>query len=260
MRALRASKRAAWTELWPKKNWHGIYRTFSEVGEPSKAFNVVDWIESSRRLLLETRAQNASMIPAAVNGDESLLPIVVAMLDRGTGPVRVVDFGGAAGVSYAMAKAALPPQTELDYTVVELAPIVRLGRELFADDPSVHFVSEIPAPAEPVDIVFISTALQYVDAWQVLLRDLTNLRPRKILFSRLSAGDIPTFITTQVNHSGSPTPYRFLNLVELKDAMDRFGYELRFAGASLTRLDQNDFPDSHRLHTACNLLFSRKAE
>lgn len=260
VRALRAAKRAVWAELWPKKNWRGIYRSFSEVGEPSKAFNVAAWAASCRELVIATRAQTAGTIPAAVKGDELVLPLVAATLAADDNPIRIVDFGGAAGVSYAMVRAALSPQAVIDYTVVELPPIVEVGQQLFASDPSVHFVSQIPASAGPVDIVVISTALQYIEDWQAPLRELANLRPRFFLLARLSAGDIPTFITAQINHGDNPTPYRFLNIDELKQAMNELGYRSILSGASLTRADESDLPASHRLATACTLLFARKEE
>jgi len=259
VRALRAAKRAVWAELWPRQNWKGIYRTFAEVGEPSKAFKVADWATSCRELVNVARAQNAGAIPSAVKGDELVLPLVAAVLASESQPIRIVDFGGAAGVSYAMVRAALPPQIKINYTVVELPPVAQVGQQLFSSDSSVRFVSTIPASGESVDIVVISTALQYVDDWQALLGDLAKLRSRLFLLARLSAGEIPTFVTAQVNHGDNAIPYRFLNLDELKRTMNGFGYELRFSGASLTRTDENDFPVSHLLASACNLLFSRVA-
>jgi putative alpha-1,2-mannosidase len=71
------------------------------------------------------------------------------------------------------------------------------------------------------------------------------------------AGDIPTFVSGQLNVPGSVLPVWFFNLQELIGKVEALGYRLAFKSALDRVFDMSNFPPTHQLHRQCNLLFSR---
>lgn len=243
-------------ELCPRYNWCGIHERFDAVGVPSAGFSDDRWALDTRALTERAMEINRKgSIPSAVRGDDALLPLLCSVFTDRSSRLRIVDFGGGTGISYVMLSSAMILPCAIDYVVVETARVAQEGAALFHDDPAIHFVTDIPAVSDPVDVVLISTALQYVEDWAALLRRLAQLKPRFFLLSRLSAGDVPGYVATQVNLEGFEIPYRFFNLTELVNVMEHLGYALRFKCASVSDLNQDNYPPTHRLGHACDLLF-----
>lgn len=257
LRAARRAARAGWSELRPKYNWQGIYRDFEGVVGASRGFDAEAWAHATRALTERTllRNQNRS-VPEAVQGDDALLPFLVSIIGSSRVELRIVDFGGGAGLSYAMTRAAVPRDTLLDYIVVELPNVVQEGTKLFFGDSAIRFVEEIPESLPSIDVIFISTALQYAPDWKRTLQRLARLGPRYFLLTRLSAGDVPTYVAAQVNYENARIPYRFLNLEEFTQAMHELGYARRFLGASGTEMNQANYPATYILSRTCNVLFT----
>lgn len=246
-------------ELRPRYTWQGIYADFAEAGGGAQAFSQGVWAGDVRRATESALALNrAGSVPAAVCGDDALLPLLCTLLPQSSTRLRVVDFGGGAGISYAALCAAIALPRELEYVVIETSRVAQEGARLFAADSAIRFLPDVPAELGSVDVVFISTALQYIDDWKTTLARLAGLGPRYFLLSRLSAGDVQTYVAAQMNVEGARIPYRFLNFAEVVAVMDRLGYALRFKCASTSEIKQENYPSTHRLGRACNLLFAVK--
>lgn len=258
VRATRSAIRIFRDELLHKYHWHGIHTCFADVGAAGAGFSDDAWVKGARRAAeLAMEENRAGFVPRAVQGDDALLPLLCSVLAQSSRRLRILDFGGGAGASYAMLSGAIVSSCSIEYTIVEVPNVAHEGAAVFADNPAVRFCSEVPTD-QAVDIVFVSTALQYVDDWRLLLRKLAALQPRCWLFTKLSTGDVPTYIAAQLNVEGFRIPYRFINIDELLTSINETGYRLCFKCASTVLLNQDNYPQTHRLEGACNLLFVRK--
>jgi putative methyltransferase (TIGR04325 family) len=146
---------------------------------------------------------------------------------------------------------------ELRYEVVETERSCVAGREIFSDDPRISFLERLPPESHRPDIVYLNSVLQYIDDYAGLTRTLCRYRARYLLFARLSAGDVPTYATAQLNVPGSVIPYWFINIDELLGIMRSEGYKLLFEDLLARKYDQANFPARYRLGHARNLLFAR---
>ncbi|MEO8257206.1 MAG: methyltransferase, TIGR04325 family [Acidobacteriota bacterium] len=238
--------------------WRGIYSRLREVPGQGRGFGGAEWLALCERYLrsVRTSGESGRTIPDDVAGRHVLLPLVVACLG-GSERIRILDFGGGLAFDHVLLAQATGGAADVEFHIVESDAIVAAGRRLFASDPRVHFHDRLPASLPAVDLLNISTALQYVDDYPALLTSLIAYRPRRILMVDLPAGDIPTFATAQVNVRGSVIPSWFFNAAEIIALVESAGYRVAFKAASDQRFDLGNFPESHRLPRACHLLFTR---
>src|SRR5215813_9195000 len=201
--------------------WEGVYERFGDVPRSGAGHESEEWIQGA---LLETEsvlagAKDAATIPAEVTEERSLLPFlagVVAGPDGGS--VRILDFGGGAGADYVRVLASVP-RASLEYHVIEVESVCRAGRRLFDGDDRIRFHSSLPEDLTRPDIVYLCSALQYVEDYGGLLRRLGALGARYVLLVKLAAGDIRSFATAQKNVSRSSIPYWFLSVSEVVDLL-----------------------------------------
>lgn len=240
--------------------WEGVYERFRDVPSSGSGHESEEWIQGT---LQETEAVLAGVgravtVPAEVTEERSLLPLLAGVVSGPAGgPVRIVDFGGGAGADYVRVRESLP-HAVLEYHVVEIESVCRAGRRLFANDDRIRFHENIPENMARPDIVYLCSALQYVEDYVGLLARLCALEARYILFVKLSAGDIRSFATAQKNVGRSSIPYWFLSVSEVVDLMGGHGYASAFKGALARTYDQSALPPERRLPRMCNLLFVRR--
>jgi putative methyltransferase (TIGR04325 family) len=243
--------------------WEGIYPHYRDVPVAGQRFDGETWVGKTlaytERILASSR--QAGTIPTELVGEHMLLPLLVSLVCREAGEkVSILDFGGGMGIAYAHLKGSLVNCRSIDYHVVEREGICEGGARLFEDDERIHFYPEIPAGLSDLDIVYISSALQYVEDYPSLLKRLSAFGARYFLFVKLSAGDFPTYATAQKNVPGTTLPYWFINVGEIIEIMAAGGYSLIYKSALEQEYDQSNFPEEYRLGRTCNLLFSRGSE
>jgi putative methyltransferase (TIGR04325 family) len=101
--------------------------------------------------------------------------------------IRVLDFGGACGTHYFIARALLPPSCRLRWVVVETPTMVEAASELTDQELSFSSgVQDAAATLKSVDLVYTSGALQYLKQPDVGLRALVSVGARHILLNRLA--------------------------------------------------------------------------
>jgi putative methyltransferase (TIGR04325 family) len=101
--------------------------------------------------------------------------------------IRVLDFGGACGAHYFIARALLPPTCQLRWVVVETPTMAKAASEL--TDKELSFSSSVEDAAvtlKSVDLLHTSGALQYLKQPDVGLRTLVSVGARHVLFNRLA--------------------------------------------------------------------------
>jgi putative methyltransferase (TIGR04325 family) len=220
------ARRAAGVRWGAGPIWQGVYSHFRDVPCHGNGFEDTRWLEDSRRDVqrMQLLRRRVGAVPAPPGSHSSLLALLVSITSRDKHTVRVVDFGGGLGVSYIPLIGALVGGGMLEYHVVESPSVCLAGTRLFGDDGRISFHSALPERLGEVDIVHLSSSLQYVENYERLLDDLLRLRPAYVLLARCSAGDIPTYASAQRNMYGSSIPYWFINGDELLGLMGARGY------------------------------------
>jgi putative methyltransferase (TIGR04325 family) len=246
--------------------WEGIYDSFADVPATGAGFLGEKWAANSRLKILDLldRAKIDAFIPSVTAYNASLLPLVVAMASAETGHARVLDFGGGLGFSYVPVISSMAEGQAVDFHIVEVEQICRMGSQIFADHRRIQFHSSLPKDIGAVSVVHLSTSLQYIEDWRDLLGELAKYSPQYFLLDNLQAGDIRTYASAQ-NYYGSRIPCWFFNVREVVDAMSGRGFDLLFRSTyeatilgQPQELPQPNFPEEYRLGHACSLLFRRK--
>jgi putative methyltransferase (TIGR04325 family) len=243
---------------WLRPVWTGVYTHYEDVPVSGPGFDGGVWEAMTRAHTERALAALRSGAPQRATGDRALLPELAARLLADRREVRIVDFGGGMGIGYLDVRATVGPAV-VDYVVVETPAVCASGRSLFTDDPAVRFVTSLGDAGAGADIVYVSSALQYVAEPMDALRELAGLEARYLLLVNLSAGDIPTYATAQRNVPGSVIAYWFLALSEVIDLLRSLGYVTRRASASERRLTGFAVPRRYRIGSGRNLLFERTA-
>ena len=253
---------------WANKQpfiWDGIYERFDQVPIVGRGFASDAWLsdmENYTRSAVMAIDNGSVRVPENVPQYHALLASLIAsfessdrQVESGERPVRILDFGGGMGIGFANAIRCLSAKSKLDYLVVDNEASCARGRQLLKDFSSVTFSPELPEESEPVDLMVLSGVLQFVENYDDLLTNLARFKPSLWLFTFLPTGDIPTFVSAQRNVPGSILPVWFFNAAELVTRIEALGHRLVFRSALDRVFDMSNFPQTHRLHRQCNLLF-----
>lgn len=241
--------------------WRGVYESFTEVPERGRGYDSELWIASRVAQMAHLNASYAmgGAPPLSQGFRYAALGLLASLVLEAKGLVRILDLGGALGIGYQQIQRSLnAPPGKIDYYVVDSERSVQEGERLFGGDSSIHFLSSLHPRLEGVDIVFLSGALQYVSDFRGMISVLAEYRAPHVLLTYLSAGDVPTYASAQVNLRQSVLAAWFINLEELKLGMARAGYHLvyRVSAEPEDRIDMRNFPETHRLEYMTNLLFA----
>ena len=239
--------------------WRGVYPRYTDVPTSGAGLESDSFMRAAEAHVeqLLARSGRKGSIPTSVTEQHSLLPLPIATVCRQSGKAQVLDFGGGMGPDYLHVLSSVPACGELEYHIVETRAVCAAASRLFRNDSRVHFHATLPENMRGLDVVYVSSALQYVEDYTGLLRKLCAYGAQYVLFVKLSSGDIPTYATQQANVPGTTIAYWFLNVREVIEHMHAGGYALIFKGALDREYDQQNFPAEYRLGRACNLLFAR---
>lgn len=239
--------------------WEGIFEKYEQVLCKGEGFNSKNWINLSRNSTMSVikRSKKYKTIPLGVTEEHTLLPLLISILSKQKKSIEILDFGGGCGSEYINLINSLTNPPEISYYIVESSEICKIGSEIFKEDKNIHFFDSLPKNLNKIDIIYIDSVLQYIEAYEKLLVGLCLLNARYFFFVKLSAGDIPTYTTAQLNVPGSIIPYWFLNVNEIIAIMKRNGYVLIYKSANEYKVEQSNFPKTHRIEKTCNLLFRK---
>ena len=162
------------------------------------------------------------------------------------------------GVGAVNVRRGMSEKISVEYLVVDNEASCERGRRLLREFSWVKFVTELPQDVGTVDVVVLSSVLQFIDKYEALLKHLSGFAPPFWFFTFVPAGEIPTFASAQLNVPGSVLPVWFFNLQELIEKIEALGYELIFKSALDRVFDMSNFPLTHQLSRQCNLLFRRQ--
>lgn len=245
--------------------WEGVYSNFEEAAEDGAVFDSKRWIDKEKaraEALLKSMRSKWPLSDAADTRDY-ILPLVVALSGTSEEKISVLDFGGGLGTSYLSTLASVVKPSTVEFHIVEGDAIAKVGSELFANHPNVHFHVELPSFENPITIVHAGSSLHYVEDWMAMVHSFSEYKPRYLVYSDLPAGEIETFVTKQ-NYYGEKIPVWFWNISEFVSATEKLGFRLiyqsRFISPSeLVRrsIKMCKFPRKYRLGSCCQLLFER---
>lgn len=131
----------------------------------------------------------------------SLRTLIGLSLSSNPAALAVIDFGGAGGYHYTIARAVLPPTTKIRWNIVETPAMVNEAKRITNNE--LKFFDNISDAANDIgrmDVVFTSGALQYCPAPLELLKQLLSLKAPNFFVTRTSLNNGPGRLIT-VQHS-----------------------------------------------------------
>jgi len=149
----------------------------------------------------------ASMSRDSVLDQNAVLAFAYAITRAagGTTALSVLDWGGALGHYYVLARRMFP-DFELQYHCRELPAVCAEGRRVL---PEVTFHETDECLDRRYDLVLASNSLQYEEDWRARLRQLANATGRRLFVTRVPvARHAGSFVTLQRAHAyGYATEY-----------------------------------------------------
>ncbi len=133
-------------------------------GSFAQAAKLTEGYDSSlpTKHLVETTLQLTTTPPSTLTSAQERQVVLIETLIRHHGrPIRVVDFGGAAGANYYVLPDIVKSQIK-SWTVIETPEVVRQVKHMFGSDSFVQFETTIGRIQEKPDYVLASSSLQYV--------------------------------------------------------------------------------------------------
>ena len=243
----------------PRKTWEGTFKTFSDVPIKGGAFTEATWIEGAKKnaeYFLQGKNRRKLRGEPQVNPTPNGISYLVSTLLSVQEKVVVLDFGGSIGSGFVLLRDCLTSTERVDYNIVETPAICAAGTEFFRAESGIRFFSSMQEfPAAQVDLVYVNSALQYIEDLDSLLEQFTRLKPKLIFFERLVIGEIETYVSKQINMPGTEVPHRFLSLTDFEKKMTSLGYQLISHTGSGQNLPQSNFAKEHQIHFSRNLIF-----
>ena len=158
-----------------------------------------------------------------------LLSSLLLAASLNNGNLNVMDFGGSLGSTYFQNSRFLDTLDNLNWCIVEQANYTETGKAYFSSK-RLHFFNSINKchDSYKINIVLLSSVLQYVEKPYILLDELIVFKPAFILFDRTPFIDKKDRITIQKVHPKiykASYPCWFFNKKKFMDHMSQ-QYEL----------------------------------
>lgn len=242
--------------------WEGVYASYEEAASLAHGagFSSDAWVERSRDRLRKTLAEPPETF---LETSAYLLPVVVAVLDRAPGKLRILDFGGGPGAGFQSLRAAPCFDAGVEYHLVDNPAVIALARECFGGDRRLVLHERLPEPF-PVDLIHLGSCVQYLSDLDGTLRSLSDFAPRVVLFSDVFAGAIDEYWTLQ-NLWGSRVPFHFMSETKFVETVESHGFHLKLSVPYIaTILGKNDplpmrhLPPERQIKRSKHYLFLRQ--
>ncbi|MBI4888126.1 MAG: methyltransferase, TIGR04325 family [Acidobacteria bacterium] len=245
-----------------RRIWEGVYAHVRDVPRRGAGWSGAAFREVSVARVRRILEAAPGRLGAVADENLTLLAAVAAVVRHSAGGrLRVLEFGGGPGISYAYLSRALDDASGLEHHVVELEGVCEDGARLFGGDARVHFHRSWPEGLAGVDLVFSSSAIETVEDWQEVLRTLCAYRAEYVLLSHVCGGVFGTYASALQLVPESVVPAWFLNLEEVVDVVTGCGYRLVARSPQERVHVQDNFPAVLRLpggHPSV-LLFARNS-
>jgi len=231
-------------------NWSGDYSTWKEASDLCQGYDDTNIIEKVRDAALKVKKGEVSYERDSVLFDKVQYswPVVSSLLKvyNKTDMLNVLDFGGGLGSCYYQNRDFLDEFSNITWSVVEQEAFYKIGKAEFQDE-QFKFYKTIDEcfSSEEVNVVFISSVLQYIDNPYELLDQIKKYAPKYILLDRLSLlnrkNDRITVQTVPAEIYKASYPCRFFGETNIVDHFED-QYELVYDFEAYL-LNQVDFGD-----------------
>ena len=207
-----------------------------------KGYNVQDWIETcrkSRQSYMELAAKTDPLVPFAQDPTSEdaltdhnrmmLLGYCLMLASRDRESVSILDWGGALGHLYYVARALLPPDVGIDFTCKDVPLVVEYGVKHV---PEIFFCDDDTCLKRRYDMVMAHASLYYSEDWEDVFARLAEASNRYVLISRVP------FVTQVPSYVILERLYRFdYNVETLAWALNRGSFleHAKKVGLSLVR-------------------------
>lgn len=110
--------------------------------------------------------------------------------------LTVIDFGGAAGTHFHIAKTILPNDIIIDWRVVETREMVGEAKKQGLETAELKFYDSIQSATlnAEIDLVFASSSIHYTPDPYDCLRSLAAVNAKKLMITRTPITDFPTIL------------------------------------------------------------------
>jgi putative methyltransferase (TIGR04325 family) len=250
--------------------WEGIYPSFSACPKTGTEFQGDFWAQNSLaevKKIIEDQGDESETVLLKRNRDNYLAYLFTTLAATQSSSIKVLDFAGGVGFSYAVLLKKSFLTSRLDFSVVETPAVCKVGRELFANDTKIRFFDSPEKIEQDIkfDIIHLGSCLQYFDDWKGTLEKLIFRSKGYFVFTGLLAGNVDSFITTQ-NYYDSKIPVRILNLNEVNAFFSEFGYDLAFKSEYYPTyfgieqdMPMNNLPEKNRIKRPLNLMYVKRS-
>jgi putative methyltransferase (TIGR04325 family) len=235
----------------------GVYASFEDMLGTIKVAEDDQAAGAQRNVARGPSRDEATKLPR-LRRARSLLPLVAAVLaaKRPTSkPLRILDFGGAAGIDFANLIAAIRDTSNIRYYVVDFPKVCAVGRAKWRDDARISFHDAMPASSE-FDLIYGWSSIHYVADPLQLLTQFTTYSPSAILIAGSSFTSGKAFVRAQVNQS-APFPHWVLSLDDVERRMSGCGYCLAYHVTGEDDYNVDNYPPAYRVPNSASLLFLR---
>lgn len=237
-----------------KKLFYGVFSSFDDVPK-SVGYHDNTWIEASVKEVERCRAEIGKLLPNSSAVSKSLLPVVSSLLAMNKSPVRILDFGGAAGLDFANLMALTGGAIDFKYHVVDMPEVCESAQKIWADDPRISFSSELPSSGE-FDLVYAYGAIHYVEDYKNLMLKFASYKPAAMLFCKHPIHTGNTFVRCQTNLGPNlQLPQWALSLQEISDILQNLGYSLTLRAKGEDVYNVDNYDDPHKVDGGLNLLY-----
>lgn len=242
---------ASCLEWWAKRKppFAGVYAQFSDVGIHD-FYDTEQWSLACRDAVRQAAVTTGSTIPSVSAPGKWLLPFLVATMSDC--PVRILDFGGGAGLDYVTTAALSGRRSDIVYHVVDVSAACKAGEDVLGG--TVTYSSELPDSTASFDIIYAYSAIHFVPDFRDLLRRLARYRAKFILLCKHPVRDGNSFVRAQVNVGASNRHAQWvMSLADISEALP--GYHLGFSANGTDVYNVDNYAEEYRVGGTAILLF-----
>lgn len=216
--------------------WRGDYDTWAEAKTKCSGYDSPIILEKVKESALKVKKGQAAFERDSVTFDKpeysfQLLSSLLWAASHNNGNLNVMDFGGSLGSTYFQNSRFLDTLDNLNWCIVEQANYSETGKVHFSSE-RLHFFNNINKCFDSfnIDVVLLSSVLQYVEKPFNLLDELIAFKPAFIVIDRTPFINKKDRITIQKVHPKiykASYPCRFFNKEKFMNHMSQY-YELIF--------------------------------
>lgn len=183
--------------------WHGEYSTWEKAKRKASGYDSDIILQKVRESAIKVRDGKAvferdSVLFEKVQYSYPLLAGLMWIAAIKKGKLNVLDFGGSLGSTYYQNKSFLDTLDEINWCIVEQPEFVNEGIANFTTE-RLHFFYSVEDCLKnyPVDVIVMSSVLQYLDRPFDFIEKILNLNVKYLIIDRTPFIDGKDRITIQ---------------------------------------------------------------